>query len=153
MLHRLVRHFGALLRAESAITDARLRLLVRRFVLLGFAGLIAVFGLCMLNAAAFLALEALWGPIWAAVAAALADFAFAVAIAGIALALRSSSRLDTATELRQTAMDGLENELSDLSWLSRRTMMTPLDVAVPAMILPLITVIIRGLRKKKPDQP
>ncbi len=70
--------FGALLRAESAITDARLRLLVRRFVLLGFAGLIAVFGLCMLNAATFLALDA----VWAAVAAALADLALAVAIAG-----------------------------------------------------------------------
>ncbi len=152
MLHWLVGHFGALLRAESAITDARLRLLVRRFVLLGFAGLAAVFGLCMLNAAAFLALEALWGPVWSAVAAALADLALAVAIAGIALALRSSSRLDTAIELRQTAMDGLENELSDLPWLSRRTM-TPLDVAVPAMLLTLITVIIRGLRKKKPDQP
>ena len=155
MLHRLLHHFRTLLRAESATADARLRLLVRRALLLGFAGLIAVFGLTMLNAAVFLALESRWGPLWAASAAALADFVPAIAIAAIALTLRSSSKLNAAIELRQTAMDGIEHELGELQamlpWRSHRAT-NPLDIALPAMLIPLATVIIRGLRKHRVDR-
>jgi hypothetical protein len=155
VLHRLFHHFRALLRAKSATADARLRLLMRRALLLSFAGLIAVFGLGMLNAAAFLALESRWGPLWAAAAAALADFVLAIAIAAIALILRSSSKLNAAIELHQTALDGIEHELCDLQamlpWRSHRAM-NPLDIALPDMLIPLATVIIRGLRKHRVDR-
>ena len=155
-MHRVFRHLRVLWRAESAVTEARLRMLVRRVVLLALAGLIAMFGLCMLNAAAFLALEKLWGPIWAAIAAALGDFVLAAAVAGIAAALRPSAELNAATELRQAAIDGIEAEFADLRdklpWRSHRPF-SPLDVALPAILIPLITAIIRGLRKTKPDRP
>lgn len=154
MLHRVFRHLRVLWRIESAIAEARLRASMRRSVLYAFAGLIAVFGLGMLNVAAFFALEPHWGPLWAAVAAALGDFVLAAVVAGVAQAARPSPNMSTAVELRQAAIDGIEAELSALqepiAWLSRAAR-NPLDAALPAIMVPLITAIIRSLRKNKPS--
>jgi hypothetical protein len=121
--------------------EARVRLIVRRSVLLAMAGLIALFGLGMLNVAAFLALELRWGAVWAAAAMALGDFVIAIAVAGIALASKSSSELKAAVALRQAAMDGIESE-----FVAMRN-----HIALPVLLVPLITAIVRGLRKNKPD--
>ena len=138
---RAFRHIRVLWRLESGIVEARVRLIVRRSVLLAMAGLIALFGLGMLNVAAFLALEARWGAVWAAAATALGDFVIAIVVAGIALAARSSSELKAAVALRQAAMDGIEGEFTALRE----------QIALPILLVPLITAIIRGLRKNKPD--
>jgi len=147
-LHRIFRHLRIVLRTESAIAEVRLRMLARRSTLFAFAGLIAVFGLGMLNAAAFLALQTLWGPVWAAAAAALGDFVVALIIAGIALALRTSPELNTAIELRQAALDGLEEEFRSVPGVARG----PVDSILPAILGPLLTGIIQALRKTKSSQ-
>lgn len=152
MLHRIFRHLRVLWRVESTIAEARLRVTIRRAALLALAGLIAVFGLGMLNVAAFFAFESRWGPVWAAVAAALGDFVLAVAVVAIALAARPGADLTTAVELRQAAVDGIDAEFSALqepfAWLSRASR-HPIDTALPAVLIPLITAIVRGLRKSK----
>ena len=51
------RHLRILWRAERVIAETRLRILLRRSMLYALAGLIAVFGLAMLNVAAFYALR------------------------------------------------------------------------------------------------
>jgi hypothetical protein len=153
-LNRVFRHLRVLWRLESTIAEARLRITLRRAVLYAVAGLIAVFGLAMLNAAAFFALEARWGPVWAAVAAALGDFALALVVTGIALLANPGAEMTHAVELRQTALDGMEAEISALqepfAWLSRAAR-NPIDTALPAILLPLVTAIVRGLRKHKTD--
>ncbi|MFZ3359826.1 MAG: phage holin family protein [Xanthobacteraceae bacterium] len=153
-MNRVFRHLRVLWRLESTIAEARLRITLRRAVLYAVAGLIAVFGLAMLNAAAFFALEARWGPVWAAVAAALGDFALALVVTGIALAANPGAEMTHAVELRQTALDGMEAEISALqepfAWLSRAAR-NPIDTALPAILLPLVTAIVRGLRKHKTD--
>jgi hypothetical protein len=59
-----------------------------------------------------------------------------------------------AVELRQTALDGMEDEITALqepfAWLSRAAR-NPIDTALPAILIPLVTAIVRGLRKHKPD--
>ena len=57
----MLRHIRVLWRLESGIAEGRIRLIVRRSVLLVLAGLTALFGLGMLNVAAFLALEIAMG--------------------------------------------------------------------------------------------
>jgi hypothetical protein len=61
--------------------------------------------------------------------------------------------LNTAVELRQAATDGIEAEFSALqepfAWLSRAAR-NPIGTALPAILVPLIIAIIRGLRKNKP---
>jgi hypothetical protein len=78
----------------------------------------------------------------------------AIAIAAIALTPRSSSKLNGAIELHQTAMDGIEHELADLQamppWLSSRG--NRLDFALPTMLIPLVTVVISGLRKHRAER-
>ena len=148
------RHLRVLWRAERIIAETRLRVLLRRSMLYAFAGLIAVFGLAMLNVATYLFLHDLWGPIWSALAAALGDFIVAIIVMLIALAITPGPELSTAIELRDVSMQGLETELGPLqerlAWLSRAAR-DPLDTVLPAILIPLITSIIRGLRKAKSE--
>jgi hypothetical protein len=149
------RHLRVLWRAERIIAETRLRVLLRRSTLYVFAGLIAVFGLAMLNVAAYFFLAAHWGPIWAALAAALGDLVIALIVVLIALAIRPGPELPAALELRDVAMQGLETELGPLqerfAWLGRAAR-DPFETVLPAMLIPLITAIMRGMRKNKPEQ-
>jgi hypothetical protein len=123
-----------------------------RAVLYGLAGLIAVFGLGMLNVAAFFILQAYWGPVWAALAAALGDFVIAIIVVLIALAARPGTELTAAVELRDTAMEGLESELAPLQerlGFFSRMARDPLETILPTLLVPLITAIVRSLRRDK----
>ena len=147
------RHLRVLWRAERVIAETRLRIMLRRSMLYALAGLIAVFGLGMLNVAAYFFLAALWGAIWAALAAALGDFVIAMVVIAVALAARPGPEMTAALELRDIAVDGLETELAPLqerfAWLSR-VARDPIDSVLPALLVPLITSIVRSLRKSKP---
>jgi hypothetical protein len=148
------RHLRVLWRAERIIAETRLRVLMRRSMLFALAGLIAVFGLAMLNVAAYFFLRGLWGPIWAALAAALGDLVIAVIVVAIALSIRPGPELPAAVELRDVSMQGLEEELGPLqdrfAWLSRAAR-DPFETVLPAILIPLITSIMRGLRKSKAE--
>jgi hypothetical protein len=153
-LQLILRHLRVLWRAERVIAEARLRIVLRRSMLYAFAGLIAVFGLGMLNVAAYFFLAAHWGAIWAALAAALGDFVIAALVVGVALATRPGPEMASALELREISVEGLEAELAPLqerfAWLTRATR-DPLDTVLPAILVPLVTSIVRGLRKSKSD--
>jgi hypothetical protein len=155
VLHRVFRHLRILWRVEATIAEARLHLTVRRSVLYAVAGLIAVFGLGMLNVAVFFAFASHWGPVWAAVFAAGGDFVLALAVAGLAFGTRAGAQVNNAIELRQAALDGLDAEFSGvqepLAWLSRAAR-NPIDTALPAALVPLLTAIIRTLRKTNGDK-
>ena len=144
------RHLRILWRAERVIAETRLRIMLRRSMLYALAGLIAVFGVGMLNVAAYFFLQSHWGPVWAALIAALGDFVLALVVVLIALAIRPGPELPTAVELRDASVDGLEAELAPLqerfAWLTRAAR-DPLDTVLPAILVPLI---VRSLRKSKP---
>lgn len=150
----VLRHLRVLWRAERVIAESRLRVVLRRSMLFAFAGLIAVFGLGMLNVAAYFFLAAHWGAIWAALAAAFGDLVIAALVVGVALAIRPGREMTDALELRDISIEGLESELAPLqerfAWLTRATR-DPLDTLLPAILVPLITSIVRGLRKSKAD--
>ena len=94
MLQRIFRHARDLWRVEGTIAHARFGLTMRRSVLYALAGLIAIFGLAMLNVAAFFGFQAAWGPVWAAVAAACGDFVVAAIVAAIALTTKPGPHLE-----------------------------------------------------------
>jgi hypothetical protein len=106
----IFRNARVLWRAESLIVEIKLKSALRRMGFVAFAGLIAVFGLGMLNVAAYFALRPYWGDALAMLAVAVADFI----IAGILVALASrdaaSRDLEFATELRDQAIEGIELE-------------------------------------------
>jgi hypothetical protein len=162
MMDNLVRHLRILWRADSIIADIYLRLLVTRSGLISFAGLIAVFGLLMLNVAGYLALEQLWGRIWAAIAVASIDFAISLLLVVMAARSKPGRELDLALEVRGIALRGLENEVSSLQaelvalrdeFRDAKANLTrfvkhPLDTALPALIGPLGTIVVKSLKKR-----
>lgn len=146
----------ALIRANSIIADIHARKLVARSSVLGFAGLIAGFGLVMLGVAAFLALEQVWGPIWAAVAIGAASCAIALLLILIAGRIKPGRDLDLAREVHKSALDGLmadgralEAELTRL----RDTVTHPFESVVPSLIVPLAGIVLNILKKRDGQKP
>ncbi|MGA8614942.1 MAG: hypothetical protein WB760_25360 [Xanthobacteraceae bacterium] len=154
MPQRIFRHLRNLWRIEGTIAQARFGLTMRRAVLYALAGLIAVFGLGMLNVAAFFAFQSSLGPVWAAVAAAFGDFVVAAIMVAIALTAKPGPHLNAALEMRQSVLDGIDAEIATLqhpfAWLSRAAH-DSFDAALPAILIPLVTAILRGLRRKKAE--
>jgi len=144
----MFRRFHLLWRAETAVAAARLHTVMRRSVLLASAALIAALGLCMLNIAAYLALEPLWGSVWAATAVAAVDFLLAIIMGLAALAAKQSSELSAAIELRQAAIDELSGRGDRFQRLFGDGH-DSIDMALLAVAVPLMTKIIRGLRRKQ----
>jgi hypothetical protein len=160
-MDNLVRHLRILWRADSIIADIYLRLLVTRSGLISFAGLIAVFGLLMLNVAGYLALEQIWGRVWAAVAMSLIDFVISLLLVMIAARTKPGRELDLALEVRGIALRGLEHEASavqaelvalrdefhDVKAKLTRFVKHPLDTTLPTLIGPLGSILLKALKK------
>jgi hypothetical protein len=161
-MENLVRHLRILWRADSIIADIYFRLLVTRSGLMSFAGLIAVFGLLMLNVAGYLALEQVWGRVWAAVAMSLSDFIVSLLLIVIAARSKPGRELDLALEVRGIALRGLEDEAAavqaelvalrdefrDAKANLARFVKHPLDTALPALIGPLGSIVLKSLKKQ-----
>jgi hypothetical protein len=110
-LNAIARHLKILWRAESLIAEVRLRSVAERSALLIFAGLICVFGLVMLNIAAYAWLTPIWGAVWAAVAVAVADFVVAGILAMVATKRSTNPQLMLATEMRDQAVEAIESDM------------------------------------------
>jgi hypothetical protein len=125
--------------------------------------LIAVFGLLMLNLAGYLALEQVWGRVWAAVAMGLIDLVISLLLIAIAARTKPGRELDLALEVRGIALRGLENEAAsvqaELVALRdefrgvkenlTRFVKHPLDSALPALIGPLGTLVLKSIKKQR----
>jgi hypothetical protein len=166
IIENMFRNFRALWQAESIIADLHFRHLLSGMMLKAFAGLVAVFGLLMLNVSAFFAIEPYLGRAWSAASVSLFDFIVAGIVVAFA-ALRPKSREFTlALQVRQEAIQGFEsdarsiqNQLSMVTEEIRaiKTSMTnfvkhPLDEALSQIVAPLAAVVIRGLAKTRPSE-
>lgn len=111
-IQALVRYGRLYLRSETLVAEIRLRLLAKKAALLAFCVAVSLFGIGMLNIAAFQALELIWGPIWTALTIAGVDFVLAGLALFIALMLKPGHELALAQEVRQTALDAAEQEIT-----------------------------------------
>ena len=142
-LNAIFRHARVLWRAESLIIEIKLRSVLRRTSLVAFAGLIAVFGLAMLNVAAYFALAPLWGDAWAMLAVAVADFVIAAILLAVASREPANRDLEFATELRDQALEGIETESKVAA---DRFVHRPVEIAggLSSIILSLLMGFLRG---------
>jgi hypothetical protein len=152
-MRTLVRQAGLLWRAEMLVVELRLRLLARSTVLVLFAIFITLFGLAMLNVAAFQALQAVAGPVWSAVGIAFVDFLLAGIAVLVALRAKPGPELELAQDLRKLALEALEGEAATVQdFLTGasvgRLVSEPLQAMAPRLLVPLVGSIIRALRKK-----
>jgi len=163
MLDDFARDLHVLLKADSLIGRIWLNVLARRFGLMMFAGLIAVFGLGMTNIAGFYALEASAGPIWAAAIVAVGDFVLAALVSLIGRNSRPGPELELALDVRKMAVDAIQADAHDLKASvdalgqqvrdAKDTLagfaQNPLDAATHRLLIPAALSLIRGLRARK----
>ena len=149
----VTRHLRLLWRAESLVAEIRLRSLARRSIAAAVAALICVFGLVMLNIAAYAWLTPIWGAPLAALAVALGDFVIAGVLVLIASRGGEDPQLALATEMRDQAVEAIETDMKlaagGLGSLARN----PVSLVGPAgiLLIRLIRTILNSQGNKKPS--
>jgi len=143
----VVRHLRALWRTDRIIADIRLRHLLMGLGLRAFAALIAAFGLLMLELSAYFALVQIWTAISAAAILGVINFAIAAVLFVIASKPPSGRELELAAEIHGTSIDALQLEARALQSELSGMIHNPLNEILPLLIVPLITIIVKSLKK------
>ena len=112
-----------------------------------FAALIAAFGLLMLELSAYFALVQIWSAISAAAILGAVNFAIAAILFLIAAKPPGGRELELATEIHGSAVDALQLEARALQSQVSGAFHHPLHGILPLLIVPLITIIIKSLKK------
>ncbi len=147
----LVRNAKVLIRAERILADIRLKQAGARIGLTVTAGLFALFGFGMLALAAYLGLETLIGPIWSAVVIGAAALLVAAILLALAGADRHGRELEIAQNLEASALEALAADFKGVETDVRTAagfLRNPLDSALPGLIVPLATLLLKTLRRK-----
>ena len=148
---KVVKHLRVLWRTDRIIADIRMRHLLVGVGLRAFAALIAAFGLLMLELSAYFALVQIWSAIFAAAILGAANFMIAAVLFMIAARPPSGRELELANEIHDSSVEALQFEARALQSQVSGTIHHPLNGVLPLLIVPLITIIIKSL--KKPAAP
>jgi len=143
----VVKHLHVLWRTDRIIADIRMRHLLVGLGLRAFAALIATFGLLMLELSGYFALVQIWSAISAAAILGAVNFAVAAMLFAIAGRPPTGRELVLATEIHGSAVDALQLEARALQSQVSGMIHHPLNGVLPLMIVPLITIIIKSLKK------
>ena len=143
----VVKHLRVLWRTDRIIADIRMRHLLVGLGLRAFAGLIAAFGLLMLELSAYFALVQIWSAILAAAILGALNFAIAALLFVIAARPPAGRELELANEIHTASVDALQIEARALQSNVSGMIHHPLNGVLPLLIIPLITIIIRSLKK------
>ena len=141
----VVKNLRVLWRTDRIIADIRMRHMLVGLGLRAFAALIAAFGLLMLELSAYFALVQVWSAISAA--AILGAVNFAIAAILFVVAARPPSGLELANEIHGSSIDALQLEARALQSQVSGAIHHPLNGVLPLLIVPLITIIIKSLKK------
>ena len=146
---KVVRHLRALWRTDRIIADIRMRHMLVGLGLRAFAALIAAFGLLMLELAAYFALVQTWSAISAAAILGVVNFAIAASLFVMAGRSPSGRELELANEIHAASVDALQTEARALQSQFSGMVHHPLNSALPLLLVPLITIIVKSLKKSR----
>jgi hypothetical protein len=141
----VVRNLRVLWRTDRIIADIRTRHLMFGLGLRALAALIGAFGLLMLELSAYFALVQIWSAIFAA--AILGALNFMIAAILFMIAARPPGGLELASEIHSSSVDALQLEARALQSQVTGMVSHPLNGILPLLIAPLMTIIIRSLKK------
>jgi hypothetical protein len=143
----VVKNLRVLWRTDRIIADIRTRRLLIGLGLRALAALIAAFGLLMLELSAYFALVQIWSAISAAAVLGALNFVIAAFLFAIAARPPAGRELELATEIHGTSVDALQLEARAMQSQLSGMIHHPLNGILPLLIAPLITIIIKNLRK------
>jgi membrane protein implicated in regulation of membrane protease activity len=145
----IVKNLRVLWRADRIIADIRMRHMLIGLGLRAFAALIAAFGLLMLELSAYFALVQVWSAIIAAAILGGVNFVIAAILFMIAARPPAGRELELASEIHNSAVDALQIEARAVQSQFSGMVHHPLNSALPMLLVPLITIIVRSLKKPK----
>jgi hypothetical protein len=143
----VVKNLRVLWRTDKIIADIRMRHLLVSLGLRAFAALIATFGLLMLELSAYFALIQIWSAISAAAILGALNFTIAAMLFAVAARSPAGRDLELATEVHGSSVEALQIEARALQSQLSGMIHHPLNNALPLLLIPLITIIIRSLKK------
>jgi hypothetical protein len=149
----VIKHLRALWRTDRIIAEIRMRNMLIGLGLRAFAALIAAFGLLMLELSAYFALVQIWSAISAAAILGVANFVIAAILFVVGGRPPSSRELELATEIHGSSVEALQNEARALQSQFTGMVQHPLNSALPMVLLPLITIIIKSLKRSRAHVP
>ena len=145
----IVKNLRVLWRADRIIADIRMRHMLIGLGLRAFAALIAAFGLLMLELSAYFALVQIWSAIIAATILSGVNFVIAAILFMIAARPPAGRELELANEIHGSAIDALQIEARAAQSQFSGMIHHPLNSALPMLLVPLITIIVRSLKNPK----
>ena len=145
----IVKNLRVLWRADRIIAEIRMRHMLIGLGLRAFAALIAAFGLLMLELAAYFALVQIWSAIIAAAILGGVNFVISAILFMIAARPPAGRELELASEIHGSAVDALQIEARAVQSQFSGMVHHPLNSALPMLLVPLITIIVRSLKKPK----
>ena len=143
----IVKNLRVLWRTDRIIADIRMRHLLSGLALRAFAALIAAFGLLMLELSAYFALVQIWSAILAAAILGAINFAIAAILFALAARPPSGRELELATELHGSSVEALQLDARALQSQLTGAIHHPLNGILPMLLVPLITIIVKSLKK------
>ena len=149
----VIKNLRALWRTDRIIAEIRLRHMLVGLGLRAFAALIAAFGLLMLELAAYFALVQIWSAIYAAAILSLINFVIAAILFVMAGRPPSGRELELANEIHGSAVDALQIEAKAMQSQFFGMVQHPLNSVLPMLLVPLITIIVRSLKKSRATGP
>lgn len=152
-MENVIKDLRVLWRTDRIITDIRMRHLLIGLGLRAFAALIAAFGLLMLELSAYFALVQVWSAISAAAILGVVNFAIAAILFAIAAKPPAGRELELATEIHGSAVEALQIEARAMQAQFSGLVHHPLNSALPLLLVPLITIIVKSLKKSNPAAP
>jgi hypothetical protein len=145
----VVKNLRALWRTDRIIAELRMRHMLVGLSLRAFAALIAAFGLLTLELAAYFALVQIWNAISAAAILGAVNFTIAAVLFVIAGRPPAGRELELANEIHGSAVEALQTEARGMQQQFAGMVHHPLNSALPLILLPLITIIVKSLRKTR----
>jgi 4-amino-4-deoxy-L-arabinose transferase-like glycosyltransferase len=149
----IVKNLRVLWRTDRVIAELRMRHLLTGLGLQAFAALIAAFGLLMLELSAYFALVQIWSATLAAAILGAINFAIAAILFALAARPPSGRELELATELHGSSVEALQLEARALQSQLSGVIHHPLNGILPMLLVPLITIIVKSLKKPPATAP
>ncbi len=146
----VVKNLRALWRTDRIIAEIRMKHMLVGLGLRALAALIAAFGLLMLELAAYFALVQVWSTISAAAILGVVNFVIAAILFMISARPPAGRELELANEIHGSAVEALQLEAKAAQSQFFGMVRHPLNSALPMLLVPLITMIIKSLKKTPP---
>lgn len=145
-INAFLHNLQVFMRAQSIVAEIQLRHILARTSLRFMAGMVACFGLLMLDVAGYFALEAKLGSANAAALLGCGNLLVALMILVASNQLKLGKEIDIARDVQETSLNVVMSDIERVQSNLSSIVKNPLDTALSGVIGHLATTLIKQLK-------